>query len=256
MLELLLATYLMANEMKSTFSWNLCHDEIFRNQVSFEVSALDTIVLSIESTHLKITFVHGKMKTRNTTVPLKEVCSSVREAMDAGISQVTADINYINAQHFFTFPCGCKGDHPGLLQFAGETPLNLACRVTGRKFPLPKGHELWEIKRIEQEQVYVKVVRLTENHHSVLLKQLTKHAAAWRLIGTHLGFTQGELDNIEANALLMTNSPTSWLSKMLSELLQWAPEDSRGSSNFATLDDLKAALNEAGFGATACDLGV
>ena len=227
--------------------------------MSFEVSALDTIVLNIESTHLKITFVHGKMKTRDTTVPLSEVCSSVREAIDAGISQVTADINYINSQHFFTFPCGCKGDHPGMLQFGGEVPVNLACKVKGRKFPLPKGHELWEIrKRVEQatERMFVKVVGLTENHHSVLLKQLTKHAAAWREIGTHLGFSQGELDNIQGNALLLANSPTSWLSRMLAEWLQWAPGDSRGSTSLATLEALKTALSGAGFGATARNLGV
>ena len=98
--------------------------------------------------------------------------------------------------------------------------------------------------------------RLTDNDHSVLLKQLTKHASAWREIGTHLGFTQGQLDNIQANAFLLTNSPTSWLSRMLTEWLQWAPGDSRGSTSFATLEGLKTALSGAGFGATACDLGV
>ena len=49
------------------------------------------------------------------------------------------------------------------------------------------------------------------------------------------------------------NSPVSWLSAMLSQWLQWAPGDSQGSTSFATLEDLKAALNQ---GATAHDLGV
>ena len=98
--------------------------------------------------------------------------------------------------------------------------------------------------------------RLNDTHHSILHKQLTKHAAAWRQIGTHLGFTQGELDNIQAIPSLYTGAPISWLSKMLVEWLQRAPGDSRESTSFATLDNLKAALNEAGFGATAHDLGV
>ena len=43
---------------------------------------------------------------------------------------------------------------------------------------------------------------------------------------------------------------------MLSQWLQWAPGDSRGSTSFATLEDLKTALNQAGLGATAHDLKV
>ena len=98
--------------------------------------------------------------------------------------------------------------------------------------------------------------RLTESHHSVLCKELTKHAAAWRAIGIHLGFTQGQLDNIQAIPFLLAGAPTSWLSKILAEWLQWAPGDSQGTTSFATLERLKAALSEAGFHATAHDLGV
>ena len=43
---------------------------------------------------------------------------------------------------------------------------------------------------------------------------------------------------------------------MLAQWLQWAPGDSRGSTSFATLEDLKAALNQAGLGAIAYDLKV
>ena len=43
---------------------------------------------------------------------------------------------------------------------------------------------------------------------------------------------------------------------MLAQWLEWAPGDSRGSTSFATLEDLKAALYQAGLGATAHNLGV
>ena len=56
--------------------------------------------------------------------------------------------------------------------------------------------------------------------------------------------------------LLAASAPISWLSTMLVGWLQWAPGDSRWSTGFAVLDDLKAALREAGFGATAYDLKV
>ena len=84
--------------------------------------------------------------------------------------------------------------------------------------------------------------RLTENDLQPLVQQLRYHEAKWREIGTHLGFRQGELDVIQANPLLLSGAPKSWFSAMLIEWLQWAPRDSRGSTNFATLEDLKEAL--------------
>ena len=66
-----------------------------------------------------------------------------------------------------------------------------------------------------------------------------------------LGFMQDEMKNIEANALLLTGSPTSWFTQMLSDWLQWAPGDGRRSTYFATLEKLKDALKQANLGATA-----
>ena len=96
--------------------------------------------------------------------------------------------------------------------------------------------------------------RLTDQHHSILVEKLSRHAAKWREIGGKLCFTQGELDNIQTNVLLSTGSPGSWLSAMLSQWLQWATGDSRGSNNFATLEALKDALRQANLEAAAHDL--
>ena len=72
----------------------------------------------------------------------------------------------------------------------------------------------------------------------------------------YLGFRSGELDNIQSNPSLFSKAPTSWLSAMLSQWLQWAPGDGRESTSFATLEDFKTALNQTGLGATAHDLKV
>ena len=96
--------------------------------------------------------------------------------------------------------------------------------------------------------------RLTDQHHGVLVEQLSHHTALWREIGGKLHFTQGELNNIQTNMLLSAGSPGSWLGAMLSQWLQWAPGDARGSTSFATLDALKDALRQANLGATAHDL--
>lgn len=97
-------------------------------------------------------------------------------------------------------------------------------------------------------------IRLTDQHHGVLVEQLSQHAAKWREIGGRLHFSQGELNNIQTNVLLSTGSPGSWLSAMLSQWLQWAPRDARGSTDFATLEALKDALRQVNLGATAYDL--
>ena len=68
----------------------------------------------------------------------------------------------------------------------------------------------------------------------------------WKEIGTFLGFSRDEIHNIEANPLLFSNRFYSYLQAMLSEWIQFAPGDSRGSTNFATLEHLQAATNYAG----------
>ena len=70
---------------------------------------------------------------------------------------------------------------------------------------------------------------LTESDLPGLLSKLDGHAHRWRDIGIYLGFQENELDNIQARALLLQGSPQSWLRAMLSEWLQWARKDSRGS---------------------------
>ena len=93
-------------------------------------------------------------------------------------------------------------------------------------------------------------------HHASLLAQLTDHAAKWRDIGTHLGFRQGELHNIESKPSLQHGAPKSWLNAMLEEWLQWAPGDQRGSNQVPTLGGLKYAMRMAGLGATAAELTI
>ena len=99
-------------------------------------------------------------------------------------------------------------------------------------------------------------VSLKEKHHPIIFEQLQKHSSDWMKIGTYLGFLPSELRNIQTSPLLLFNGPDGWLSTLLEKWLQWAPGDSRGSKNFATLENLKSALLKAGFGATAHNLHI
>ena len=83
----------------------------------------------------------------------------------------------------------------------------------------------------------------TESDHHSICTKLELHAAKWREIGGALGFKEGELDNIQSNPLLLVQSlPQSWLKQMITQLLQWAPGDGRGSTSVARKEFLHAAL--------------
>ena len=147
-----LLTYLMTNEMKSCYRWTLHHDKIFRNQVSFKVGVFDTVVFKIFSTYLEIVFIPKNFLGRDLKCPKLKVCSSICQAVDAGIKQVTSDINYVNAQHSFTFPCGCEVDHPGKLEALDNEPMCLLCDKTDEQYALPSNYELWQVNRVTEAE--------------------------------------------------------------------------------------------------------
>ena len=90
--------------------------------------------------------------------------------------------------------------------------------------------------------------------HQQLFQQLKEHAAKWREIGTHLGFSQGELNVIQAMPGLFYRAPEGFLEQMLTEWLQW--NRNQGSKDNPTLDKLKIAMDKAGLAASAEQLHV
>ena len=76
----------------------------------------------------------------------------------------------------------------------------------------------------------------------MLYDVLNSHAYRWRDIGLYLRLLPSDLDNIQANPLLMQNAPKSWLNEMFRQLLE------KGG---AKLSMLEAALNKTGLGVTA-----
>ena len=58
-----LIKYLMANEMESCYTWEIYPDKIYRNQVSFLVGPLDTIVIKITPTYLAVSYTHLTLPT-------------------------------------------------------------------------------------------------------------------------------------------------------------------------------------------------
>ena len=96
--------------------------------------------------------------------------------------------------------------------------------------------------------------KLSARDLTKITEYVKPHSHKWKEIGQGLGFTADELSNIEARLTLLIGAPYSYLSAMLSDWCHWAPGDVRGSTNYATLDSLKTALNKAGLGRRAQEL--
>lgn len=80
-----------------------------------------------------------------------------------------------------------------------------------------------------------------------LCEQLRPCASKWDLLAKELDFKVYEIDNLKANPMNLISAPFSYLNEIISLLLNRAPGDARGSKNYATLDDLKDAVERAGF---------
>ena len=88
--------------------------------------------------------------------------------------------------------------------------------------------------------------RVNNSHHEHLCKQLRPCAAIWDDIAKYLGFEANEIDNIRADPLAQINVPGSFMDTIVAKWSLWAPGDYRGSTDFATLEALKTAVDKAG----------
>lgn len=85
---------------------------------------------------------------------------------------------------------------------------------------------------------------------------LGPYAHKWKQIGLSLGFTRPELSNIEVKPALFSTAPQSYMHAMLSDWQQWSPGDYRGSHDYATLTSLQSAVDRAGLGGAAQEIGI
>ena len=84
------------------------------------------------------------------------------------------------------------------------------------------------------------ITRLTKSHLSWLVQELSEHSASWMQIGAGLGFTHSELSIVRNTH--PGSDPKDCLRQMLSQWLEWAPGDSRGSTMSANLERLQIVL--------------
>ena len=152
-----LIKYLMTNEMKSKRSWNIIPNKIFKNQVLFAIQAHEIITLRILPTHLEICYeseadligeASAEVDSKEDELAIK-TCEMAYVQIKKGMSSVTSQCNECN--YFFSFYCTlttCKAHkHPAQLEWDGKNPFKLVCKVANKRGSLPKGYEIWNLRK-------------------------------------------------------------------------------------------------------------
>lgn len=89
---------------------------------------------------------------------------------------------------------------------------------------------------------------LEHENYGILCDQLQECADKWEDIAKNLGFTAEEITKIKSDY------QDSHLGEMIRSWLYWTTGDARGSKEAATLQDLKSAVDSAGYGKIALSL--
>ena len=63
--------------------------------------------------------------------------------------------------------------------------------------------------------------KLTEREVNELLRLIHNFSSKWEVIGSSLGFVPSELEYIRSMPLLLSSAPTSYLTELLRQWIQW-----------------------------------
>ena len=250
-----LLCWLVSPENDSPAPWSISVDEVgspiclYRNCIQFDVPELVATVTLIDTyTHFEV---HVDIPLEDTEDLCPEEFPVVRKAIDNGLHKAALNLGYFNSSPSPASLCPCGRGEAHVAEILAKSArwkcsLKNEARKIGKLTPL---QHLWVDKLSATSTAKCKL--LAESHLPKLLDKLNVHACRWRDIGMRLGFQSGELDNIQARPFLLNCAPESWLGAMLTEWLQRASNDTRGSSS---IESLTHALNECGIGTIKFDV--
>ena len=140
--------------MESEFEWELDMEKIYRDEVCFQVGPYDTVTIRFLPTHLEIKLIECDHEISRNDCTVEGICQEICQSVEKGIKTATSAINYINAQHLFTFYCtseSCSEDpHPAKLMKLKGKVRNLKCDKLNKRFTLPSGYEKWQLDSLSQ----------------------------------------------------------------------------------------------------------
>ncbi len=253
-----LTSFLSSTDNVFPAPWTILVDKfktpvcLYRNCIQFEVPKCPGVVTLIDTySHFEV---HVELSSKAPDRVCLKVCQGIHQAIFKGLSKAALNLRYSNSipSPALLCCCGVGDSHVA----SPDADLGLWICNNDKKMcgELTSQQQLW--LNCCYHTATTTLARLTQHHYPELIRKLKSHASQWRYIGLNLGFLPGELLNIETKPSLFADAPRSWFGALLSEWLQWAPGDSRGSIQYATLKALKLALSESGLGAAASDLTI
>ena len=241
-----LLCWLVSPENDSPAPWSISVDDLgsplclYRNCVQLDVpDSLSTVTLIDTYTHFEV---HGD---------IPEEFPLLRKAIEKGLHKAALNLGYFDSSPSSALLCPCGRGEAHVAEIVKSTHWKCSLKNVAKKYDkLSSDQQLWLAYTPSTDEK----LKLSECDLSKLLCKLNPHASKWREVGTHLGFRQGELDNIEHKPLLLSEGPKAWLREILREWLEWAPGDSRGSSSSASIEYLKCVLDKSGLAQTALEI--
>ena len=224
---------------------------LYRNCIQLDIPKSPARLTLIDAyTHFEV---HIQVPVKRAEALCPKLFPSVRKTIFKGFHKAALNLHYSNSTPSAALVCPCgKGD--AHIAIVNKDIGYWTCSLNRMQCDELSSVQLLLIDSDPVSQPSsCDTQQLTEIPHlAMLLSKLNDHAFCWRDIGSNLGFKQGELSNIDASIRQQDNpGPVGCLRAMLSQWLQWAPGDNRGSPSFATLDALKTALRDSGLGAIA-----
>ena len=175
--------------------WSISTDDIrapvclFRNCIQLEVPKCPGMVTLIDTyTHFEV---HVNIPDECANILCPKVFPIVRKAIFKGVHKAALNLGYYNSSPSPALLCPCdRGD----VHIATTGQVHALNRMKfGKLTPLQL---LW---LDNTPPGGTDIQRLTESTHlSLLMTKLNDYAWKWRVIGSNLGFREGELNNIQS----------------------------------------------------------
>ena len=190
--------YLMTNEMRSEFTWELQTDQIFCDQATFFVGP-GLITLCMYPTHFEVVYAPST-KMAEAVCSIQEICREVCQTLVKAIHAVSKDINL--ACHCEpSFYCTLCRSHIAKLKQHEGMPCQMWCDKTPSPTPcdLPRGYDYWleapaKIHHAQSEALSSSTLTLPS-----ALKLVLSLGAEWKNLGVFLNLDEGILNTIEYN---------------------------------------------------------
>ena len=190
--------YLMTNEMRSEFVWELQTDQIFCDQATFFVGP-SLITLCVYPTHFEVVYAPSTT-TAEAVCSIKKICREVCQTIQKAIHAVSKDIN-LACRCEASFYCTLCRSHIAKLKQHEGMPCQMWCDKTPSPTAcdLPRGYDYWieapaKIHHARSEALSSSTLTLPS-----ALKLVLSLGAEWKNLGVFLNLDEGILNTIEYN---------------------------------------------------------